>query len=115
MEATNARYLESLPEPIDLAAIDLSFIFLRLVVPQVRCWLRPDGDIVALIKPQFEVGREQVGKHGVVRESALHQQVIEEMEAFFQETGLEVRGTCESSLVGPAGNREFFIYAKNLK
>lgn len=82
MEATNARYLESLPEPIDLAAIDLSFIFLRLVVPQVRCWLRPDGDIVALIKPQFEAGPERVGRDGVVRDPAVHQAVLEELLAW---------------------------------
>jgi 23S rRNA (cytidine1920-2'-O)/16S rRNA (cytidine1409-2'-O)-methyltransferase len=117
IERTNIRYFDGrgIEEDLDMATVDASFISLKLIIPPIRRLVRQDGFILALIKPQFEVGRQQVGKHGVVREPALHQQVIEAMKAFFQETGLEVLGTCESPLVGPAGNREFFIYAKNLK
>lgn len=117
IERTNIRYFNGrgIEEDLDLATVDASFISLKLIIPPICRLVRRDGFILALIKPQFEVGRKQVGKHGVVREPALHQQVIEEMKTFFQETGLEVLGTCESPLVGPAGNREFFIYAKNLK
>jgi len=117
IERTNIRYFDGrgIEEDLDMATVDASFISLKLIIPSICRLVRQDGFILALIKPQFEVGRGQVGKHGVVREPALHQQVIEEMKTFFQEMGLEVLGTCESSLVGPAGNREFFIYAKNLK
>ncbi|MFA5182251.1 MAG: TlyA family RNA methyltransferase [Syntrophales bacterium] len=114
IERTNIRYFDGkgIEEDLDMATVDASFISLKLIIPSICRLVRPDGFILALIKPQFEVGRKLVGKHGVVREPALHQQVIEEMKNFFQETGLEVLGTCESPLVGPAGNREFFIYAK---
>jgi 23S rRNA (cytidine1920-2'-O)/16S rRNA (cytidine1409-2'-O)-methyltransferase len=117
IERTNIRYFDGrgIEEDLDMATVDASFISLRLIIPPICRLVRQGGFILALIKPQFEVGRKQVGKHGVVREPALHQQVIEEMKIFFQETGLEVLGTCESPLVGPSGNHEFFIYAKNLK
>jgi 23S rRNA (cytidine1920-2'-O)/16S rRNA (cytidine1409-2'-O)-methyltransferase len=117
IERTNIRYFDGrgIEEELDMATVDASFISLKLIIPPICRLVRQGGFILALIKPQFEVGRKQVGKHGVVREPALHQQVVDEMKAFFQETGLEVLGTCESPLVGPAGNREFFIYAKNLK
>ncbi len=117
IERTNIRYFDGrgIEEDLDMATVDASFISLKLIIPSICRLVRQNGLILALIKPQFEVGRKQVGKRGVVREPALHQQVIEEMKTFFQEMGLEVLGTCESSLVGPAGNHEFFIYAKNLK
>jgi len=117
IERTNIRYFDGrgIKEDLDMATVDASFISLKLIIPSISRLVRQEGFILALIKPQFEVGRKQVGKQGVVRDPALHEQVIEEMKTFFQETGMEVRGTCESSLVGPAGNREFFIYAKNLK
>jgi 23S rRNA (cytidine1920-2'-O)/16S rRNA (cytidine1409-2'-O)-methyltransferase len=117
IERTNIRYFDGrgIEEELDMATVDASFISLKLVIPPLRRLVRQGGFILALIKPQFEVGRKQVGKHGVVRDSNLHQQVIEEMKAFFLETGLEVLGTCESPLLGPSGNREFFIYAKILK
>jgi len=117
IERTNIRYFDGrgIEEDLDMATVDASFISLKLIIPPICRLVRQDGFILALIKPQFEVGRKQVGKHGVVREPALHQQVIEEIKAFFQETGLEVLGTCESPLLGPAGNREFFIYAKIMK
>jgi len=106
MESTNARYLESLPEPIDLATIDLSFISLPLMVPQVRCWLRPGGDIVALIKPQFEAGPERVGRDGVVRDQA----VLQELLAWAADQGLTTVNLTPSPILGGDGNREFLVH-----
>lgn len=114
IERTNVRYFDGrgLDEPIDLAVIDASFISLKLVVPAVLPLIRADAVLLALIKPQFEVGRAAVEKHGVVRNPELHRQVIEEMKAFFDQIELHVLGTCPSPILGPAGNREFFIYAR---
>jgi len=111
MEGVNARYLrpEDLPEPVDLVTIDVSFISLTKILPAARGVLKPGGWIVALIKPQFEVGPHQVGKKGVVRDPRLHQEVIEKISGFAREIGLEVLKICESPILGPAGNREFFI------
>ncbi|MFN2124839.1 MAG: TlyA family RNA methyltransferase [Candidatus Promineifilaceae bacterium] len=74
MERTNVRYLEELPDPVDFVSVDVSFISLKLVLPVINNWLAPDGDIVALIKPQFEAGPKQVGKGGIVKDSAVHRQ-----------------------------------------
>jgi len=117
IERTNIRHFDGrgLSDPIDLATIDASFISLKLVVPAVIRLIRPDAILIALIKPQFEVGRGAVEKHGVVRNPALHRQVIEATQSFFHEQGLAVLGTCESPITGPAGNREFFIYAQRQK
>ncbi len=114
MERVNIRYFDGrgLDPPPDLAAVDVSFISLKLVLPVVARLVVPGGRILALIKPQFEVGREEVGKHGVVREPALHARVIDEITALAQGLGLAVVGTCPSPLLGPAGNREFFILAE---
>ena len=73
--------------------------------------LAENGQMILLVKPQFEAGREKVGKNGVVRDPELHKQILEELQGFFQTLGLAVRGVCASPLLGPAGNREFFIYA----
>jgi 23S rRNA (cytidine1920-2'-O)/16S rRNA (cytidine1409-2'-O)-methyltransferase len=110
MDRTNARYLERLPEPVDLATIDVSFISLRLIVPAVTGWLRDGGQIVALIKPQFEAGRAQVGKGGVVRDPAVHRAVLEEITAWAEAQGLGLRGLCRSPITGPAGNVEFLAH-----
>jgi len=110
MERTNIRYLESLPEPVDIATIDVSFISLRLVVPSVLRLLKPRADIVALIKPQFEAGREQVGKGGVVRDPAVHREVLLGLLGFAAQKGLSTRGLIPSPLLGPAGNVEFFVH-----
>ena len=114
IERTNIRYFDGrgLDEPIDFAVIDTSFISLKLVVPAVLRLIRADAVLLALIKPQFEVGRAAVEKHGVVRNPELHEQVIKGMKAFFDQTELRVLGTCQSPILGPAGNREFFIYAQ---
>lgn len=113
LERTNVRYLkrEQIPEPVDLATVDTSFISLIKVIPRVIEFLREGGRLLALIKPQFEVGRGLVGKGGVVRRLELHQQVVSEMTSFCHHQGLAVEGVLESPLLGPKGNREFFIAA----
>ncbi|MBI4488734.1 MAG: TlyA family RNA methyltransferase [Deltaproteobacteria bacterium] len=112
LEKRNIRYLrpEELPEPPELAVIDVSFISLRLVLLPVMRLLAPRGEILALIKPQFEVGKGKVEKGGVVRCHEEHLRVIEEVKEAATVTGLEVMGVTESPLLGPKGNREFFIY-----
>ena len=94
---------------MDLATIDVSFISLKIVVPAALGFMKPGGLILALIKPQFEVGREKVGKGGVVRDPALHHAVIEDLSGFFQPLGLTCRGVVPSPILGPKGNREFII------
>jgi 23S rRNA (cytidine1920-2'-O)/16S rRNA (cytidine1409-2'-O)-methyltransferase len=112
MERTNARYLEDLPEPIDLVTADVSFISLELVLPAAVRWLRPAGQVVALIKPQFEAGRREVGKGGVVRDPVVHQAVLERVVEMAAELGLGLRGLMTSPLCGPAGNVEFLGWWK---
>jgi len=107
MERTNARYLASLPELVDLVVSDVSFISLRLIYQAAVKWLKPQGDVVSLIKPQFEAGRTQVGKGGVVRDPAVHREVLETVTGFMGDFGLRLRGLMASPLVGPAGNVEF--------
>ncbi|MBN1811847.1 MAG: TlyA family RNA methyltransferase [Anaerolineae bacterium] len=112
MERTNARYLENLPEPIDLVAADVSFISLGLILPAVVRWLQPDGQVVALVKPQFEAGRREVGKGGVVRNPDVHRAVLERVVRMAAELGLGLRGLMASPLRGPAGNIEFLGWWK---
>ena len=113
MERTNARFMEPnwFPEQPQFASVDVSFISLRLILPPLARCLSENAAVVALVKPQFEAGRAEVGKNGVVRDPELHKQILEELQGFFQTLGLAVRGVCASPLLGPAGNREFFIYA----
>jgi len=112
-EKTNIRYFsgEAIEDRIDMAVIDVSFISLKLVLPVAFKLTGENAAILALIKPQFEVGRDEVGK-GVIRDSGLHRRVVEEIVRFSEELGLETVGTCESPITGPAGNREFFLYAR---
>ena len=112
LERTNIRYLEALPggELADLAVIDASFIGLRLVLPATLRLLKPDGQVIALVKPQFEAGRQDVGKGGVVRDPQVHRRVLEEVAALAQELGLTVAGLTVSPAPGPAGNVEFLIW-----
>jgi len=112
LERTNIRHLESLPEPVDLAVIDTSFISLRQVLPAVRTLMRPDGEAVTLIKPQFEAGRERVGKGGVVRDATVWRDVLRAVLGFAEETGWAVRGLAASPIRGPAGNVEFLAYLR---
>jgi 23S rRNA (cytidine1920-2'-O)/16S rRNA (cytidine1409-2'-O)-methyltransferase len=111
IERTNIRHMPEnrLPCPADLAVIDVSFISLRIVVPAVLRFLRAGGTIVALIKPQFEVGKGKVGKGGVVRDPARHQEVLAELAVFFSSLGLACSASLPSPILGPKGNREFFI------
>ena len=111
-EKTNIRYLRlsDLPTAADLATIDVSFISLRLVLPQIKVLLVPGGEIIALIKPQFEVGKGKVGKGGVVRLPEEHARVIEEIGNTAIELGLLVRGVTESPLLGSKGNKEFLMH-----
>ena len=111
LEKTNIRYLHvsNLPIPADLATIDVSFISLRLVLPRVKTLLSSGAPIIALIKPQFEVGKGKVGKGGVVRAQEEHTRVIDEISNAAVGLGYHVGGVIESPLLGPAGNKEFFI------
>ncbi len=110
LDRTNARYLETLPEPVDLVTIDVSFISLKLILPAVTGWLRAQGQIVALIKPQFEAGPEQVGARGVVRDPAIHRAVLEELTAWAASRKLGSLGLIRSPITGPAGNVEFLAH-----
>jgi 23S rRNA (cytidine1920-2'-O)/16S rRNA (cytidine1409-2'-O)-methyltransferase len=110
MERTNARYLEMLPEPVNLVTIDASFISLKLILPVVKKWLAIPGLVVALVKPQFEAGRTQVGKGGVVRDKTVHRQVLENTISYASEAEFTVLGISLSPITGPAGNHEFLIY-----
>ncbi len=112
MDRTNARYVEALPEPIDLATIDASFISLRLILPAVIKWLRPEAHVVALIKPQFEAGREKVGKGGVVRDAAVHAEVLRSIWKMAHELGCSPIDIMRSPVEGPAGNIEFLIWLR---
>ncbi len=115
IERTNIRHLpaEAIAEPVDIATIDVSFISLKIVVPAVMAFLKNGARILALIKPQFEVGKDQVGKGGVVRDAKLHTRVIQSLSAFFVESGFSCETVIPSSILGPKGNREFFILLRH--
>jgi 23S rRNA (cytidine1920-2'-O)/16S rRNA (cytidine1409-2'-O)-methyltransferase len=125
MEETNARYVESLPEPVSLVTIDASFISLRILLPVVKKWFSfslfpsyPESkkeevrsDIIALIKPQFEAGRKESAKHkGVIRDPDVHKAILMDVLTFAQEKGFGVRGLLRSPVVGPKGNVEFLAW-----
>ena len=112
LERTNARYLtkEQIPEPLDFASIDVSFISLKLILPALRPLMAENGQVVALVKPQFEAGREKVGKKGVVRDSAVHQEVLEHFLVHADEADFLVKGLTFSPIRGPEGNIEYLGY-----
>ncbi|TNE61289.1 MAG: TlyA family RNA methyltransferase [Alphaproteobacteria bacterium] len=113
LEKTNARYLTSelIPDPIDLVVCDASFISLKTVLPAALALVKPGGALIALIKPQFEVGRENVGKGGVVRDPDLHKAVCDDIRAWLDGLeGWQAVGITESPIKGPEGNVEFLIY-----
>mgnify|MGYP001369156453 CR=1 FL=1 len=114
IERTNVRYYEGadFDQLPDLATIDVSFISLKSVLPTVIKLLAPGGIILALVKPQFEARREEVSKHGVVKDMHVRKRILQEIVNFSKSSGLKVLGTCTSSLLGPAGNQEFFIFAR---
>jgi 23S rRNA (cytidine1920-2'-O)/16S rRNA (cytidine1409-2'-O)-methyltransferase len=113
-ERTNIRYFDSnrLPRLAELATVDVSFISLKLVLPQLKTLLIATSDVVGLIKPQFEVGKGKVGKGGVVRSHEAHLGVIEDVKATAIGFGYTVLGVIESPLVGPKGNKEFLIHLR---
>jgi 23S rRNA (cytidine1920-2'-O)/16S rRNA (cytidine1409-2'-O)-methyltransferase len=112
IERQNVRELDpaTIAEPVALAVADVSFISLRLVLPKIAAIAVPGADVIALVKPQFEVGRGKVGKGGVVRESALQEEAVASVAAAADALGFVARGSVESSLRGPKGNREFFLW-----
>ena len=124
MEQTNARHVESLPQPVSLASVDASFISLKILLPVIKKWLldRPSSldegetqeagnDVVALIKPQFEAGRQDVARgEGVIRDPQVHRRVLLDVLAFAESAGLGVRGLIRSPLLGPKGNAEFLAW-----
>ncbi len=112
IERQNARYLESLPEPVALVVADVSFISLALIFPAMRRLLTPDGQALTLVKPQFEAGREAVGKGGVVRDPATHRAVLHRFLADARREGFSTLGLIPSPLRGPAGNVEFLAHVR---
>ena len=117
IERTNIRYYEGadFEELPDIAAIDVSFITLKSVLPAVLPLLKTEAIVLALIKPQFEARKEEVVKHGVVKDPQVRERVVEEIVSFSKSSGLQVEGTCASPVLGPAGNQEFFIFARKTK
>ncbi|RPJ29639.1 MAG: TlyA family RNA methyltransferase [Chloroflexi bacterium] len=124
MEETNARFVESLPEPVALATVDASFISLKMLLPVVKPWVFPlssflnegekkeeRSDVIALIKPQFEAGRKDVSRgDGVIRDPEIHRQVLLDVLRFAQREGFQIRGLIKSPLMGPKGNAEFLVW-----
>lgn len=112
MERTNARYLKGFEEKIDFVTIDASFISLKILLPVVRRWFSEEqGDVVALIKPQFEAGQQEAARgEGVIRDPRIHRQILEDMIHFCQQEGWVTRGLMRSPLTGPKGNVEFLIW-----
>ena len=109
MERTNIRYVtpEDLGEPLDLSVIDVSFISLKIVLPTIKTLLKPTGQVLCLIKPQFEAGKDKVGKKGVVREPETHKEVLDGFVALANELGFKILGLTFSPVKGPEGNIEF--------
>lgn len=112
LERTNARYLthEQVPDELDFASVDVSFISLRLILPALRGVLKDGGEVICLVKPQFEAGRENVGKKGVVRDPAVHLQVLEQFLIHARENGFSVKDITFSPIKGPEGNIEYLGY-----
>jgi 23S rRNA (cytidine1920-2'-O)/16S rRNA (cytidine1409-2'-O)-methyltransferase len=125
MEETNARFVESLPEPVSLVTVDASFISLKILLPVIKKWLAPLSDsppifienggsrrgVIALIKPQFEAGRKDVARgDGVIRDPEIHRQVLLDVLSYAQNEGFQIHGLIRSPLLGPKGNAEFLVW-----
>jgi 23S rRNA (cytidine1920-2'-O)/16S rRNA (cytidine1409-2'-O)-methyltransferase len=112
-ERTNIRFFSgvAIEDKIDIVVIDTSFISLKLVIPAVLRLIGNGAIVLALLKPQFEAGYGKVGKKGVIKDPEVHKKILDDIIEFFTESDLKVNGTCESPLLGPAGNKEFFLYA----
>jgi 23S rRNA (cytidine1920-2'-O)/16S rRNA (cytidine1409-2'-O)-methyltransferase len=116
MERTNIRYLDPavIPEKPDLVTIDVSFISLKLVLPTVASVIKPGGAVIALLKPQFEAERAQVGKKGIIKDPKIHEEVIEKVKRYAEENGFEVQDVTDSPIHGAKGNKEFLMRLKNV-
>ena len=114
LERTNFRYVtrEQIPDEIDFASVDVSFISLKLILPVMHSLLAANGRAVCLIKPQFEAGKENIGKKGVVRDRSVHENVVETVTGFAAENGFKVIGVDFSPIKGPEGNIEYLIHIK---
>ncbi len=114
IERTNIRYMskEKIPEEVDIVTVDVSFISLKIVVPKILEFLKPNGEIIALIKPQFEAGKGEVPRGGIIRDAKKREEIVKKIEEFFKTIGLKVVGTIPSPLLGQKGNIEYLIYAK---
>lgn len=110
MERTNLRTIETLPELVDIVTLDLSFISLLKVIETVARLMKPHAQLIALIKPQFEARKDQIGKGGIVKDNAVHQEVIDKVVAGIGAHGFEHKGTIESPILGGEGNKEFLAY-----
>ncbi len=110
LENTNARYLDTLPESPALAVIDVSFISLRLILPAVKRWIATDADVIGLVKPQFEAGKADVGKGGIVRKQSVHRRVLEDIAAFANSRGFAATDVLRSPITGAKGNIEFLLW-----
>ena len=113
IEGVNARYPLALPEQVDVATVDVSFISLTLVLPNVLSAVKPGGLVVALVKPQFEAGRGQVQRGGLVKDPAIHAEVLGRIILWIVEHGARLRGLTSSPILGGDGNREFFVLVEN--
>lgn len=112
MERTNVRYVEKLPEPISFVSIDVSFISLSKVLPVVARWLEPNGIVVALVKPQFEAARDEVGEGGIITDPVVHERVLHAVIELLPPLGLQHGATIPSPILGSEGNKEFLIWAR---
>lgn len=112
MEKTNARYLEKLPECVEIAVADVSFISLRLILPALSRVILETADVVALVKPQFEAGRSEVGKGGIVRAVAVHRRVLKEIAGYAASLRFEARDVMRSPITGAKGNNEYLLWLR---
>ncbi|MCY4070017.1 MAG: TlyA family RNA methyltransferase [Chloroflexi bacterium] len=112
LERTNARYLDSLGELVGLVAVDVSFISLRHILPPAKGWLLPQADLVVLVKPQFEAGKSDVGKGGIIRDPAVHRRVLQEIAEYAMSHGFSVLGLMRSPITGKKGNVEFLMWLR---
>ena len=114
IEKTNIRYMpkEKIPEEVDIVTVDVSFISLRLVIPKILEFLKPDGEIIALIKPQFEAGKGEVPKGGVIKDPEKREKIVQEIKQFFESLNVKIVGIIPSPIPGQKGNIEFLLYAQ---
>ncbi|MDE2820209.1 MAG: TlyA family RNA methyltransferase [Chloroflexota bacterium] len=113
LERTNARYLDSLGELVGLLAVDVSFISLRHILPPAKAWLLPQADLVALVKPQFEAGKSDVGKGGIIKDPAVHKRVLQEIAMYAASHGFSILDLMRSPITGKKGNVEFLMWLRN--